>query len=99
MKAMFIAAATAIGIAVRLTTWTGETPATPAIATIAAVIGETTRPKLVIICIGRINWITSIFIEVAIVGAKAEKEKNAALPEPIKNAQPAMTADLILTYK
>ena len=80
-------AATAIGIHVRFTTCTGFTSATPDIATIAAVIGEQTRPKLVIICIGNIRFNVEIPIASAILGARAAKEKKAALPLPIKKAQ------------
>lgn len=69
-------------MAVRLTIWKGETFAIPAMATMAAVMGETVRPKLVIICIGKIKVMTSTFKKAAILGVKAANEKNAALPEP-----------------
>ena len=85
-------AAIAIGIAVLFTIWKGETLAIPAIATIAAVIGETVRPKLVIICIGKIKVMTSTFKNAAILGVNAANEKNAALPDPIKKAANAKMA-------
>ena len=93
---MFIIAATNIGMQVRFTTCTGFTSATPAIATIAAVIGEHTRPKLVIICIGKTKLKAGIPKDSASFGAKDAKEKNAALPLPIRNAHPAITKQKII---
>lgn len=59
----------------------------PEIATIAAVIGETVRPKLVMICIGKMSVTTSTFRKAAIFGVRAAKEKMQRCQTPSRKQQ------------
>ncbi len=65
---------------------TGETPATPAIATITPAIGDVALPMLAESCIGRIISGAVIPSRPAISGTSGPNEKKAALPLPISMA-------------
>lgn len=87
------------GIATRLATWNGDTSATPAIATIAAVIGDKHRPNPEVNSIGiRISTGSTLRLA-AIFGARLAKAKNEALPDPMRNEQPTMMALITSTVE
>ena len=71
-----------IGIAVRLTSSIGEIPATPAQAITTPATGENERKIPDDSCIGRANAAVDTPSVEAICGARSEKLKNGALPEP-----------------
>ena len=81
-----------IGTTIRLATWKGDTPAMPAIATVEPNTGETVRPKALIRSRGIIMEIPATPRVVAKSGISAAKEKNGALPEPIRMAETKMMA-------
>ena len=67
-------------------------------ATIVVVIGDTTRPKLVIIRIGTSRVITLIFSAAVIFDAMAAKEKKALLPDPFKKEQPTISFSQVIIF-
>jgi len=88
--------APAIGIAVRLTTSTGETFEIPDTAMIAAVIGDMLLAIPAASCIGNNIIIGEIDILAATSGASAAKAKNGAFPDPMRMAEIAMINVIII---